>query len=122
MTDHTERQLLATGRPEPPSELRARVLAAAMPLVRADDSALDRLWFSPKWRIAVVISFVALAGVEVVSNRAAAPTAVAENQPVATPARAVALAAADLGLSPADTSSLVAQVRTSSNELQGANR
>ena len=122
MTDNTERQLLATERPEPPRELRQRVLASAMPLVRAEDSTLDRLWFSPTWRIAVVISFIALAGVEVVSNRGAAPTAVAESQPVATPARTVALAAAELGLSPADTASLVAQVRTPSNELEGVNR
>lgn len=122
MTDSIERQLMQANRPEPPSEVRARVLAAAMPLVRADDSTLDRLWFSPTWRIAVVISLVVLAGVEVVSNRAAAPTAVAESQPVATPARTVAVAAAYLGFSPAETASLVAQVRTSGSQSEGVNR
>ena len=122
MTDHTEYQLLATERPEPPRELRQRVLAAAMPLVRADDSTLDRLWFSPTWRIAVVISFIALVGVEVVSDRAAAPRAAAQNQPLGTPAQTVAMIAAELGLSPADTASLVAQVRTSNNEFEGVNR
>ena len=122
MTDRIERQLLETDRPEPSGELRARVLAAAMPLVQADDSMLDRLWFSPTWRIAVVVSFIALAGLEVVSNRAAAPTASAQNKPSGTPAQTVAMVAAELGLSPADTASLVAQVRTSSNELEGVNR
>ena len=122
MTDHLERQLLATERPEPPRELRERVLASAMPLVRADDSTLDRLWFSPTWRIAVVISFIALAGVEVVSNRAPAPTASAQNQPPGTPAQTVAMVAAELGLSPAETASLVAQVRTSGSQFEGVNR
>ncbi|MEI6244062.1 MAG: hypothetical protein WCQ64_03355, partial [Acidobacteriota bacterium] len=97
MTDRIERQLLETDRPEPSGELRARVLAAAMPLVQADDSMLDRLWFSPTWRIAVVVSFIALAGLEVVSNRAAAPTASAQNQPSGTPAQTVAMVAAELG-------------------------
>lgn len=122
MIDHTERQLLATERPEPPRELRERVLAAATPLVHADNSALDRIWFSPTWRIAVVISLLALAGLEVVSNRAAAPTASAQYQPPGTPAQTVAMVASELGLSPAETASLVAQVRTSRIQFEGANR
>lgn len=122
MIDHTERQLLATERPEPPRELRERVLAAATPLVHADNSALDRIWFSPTWRIAVVISLLALAGLEVVSNRAAAPTASAQYQPLGTPAQTVAMVASELGLSPAETASLVAQVRTSRIQFEGANR
>ena len=122
MTDHIELQLLETERLEPPRELRARVLASALPLVQADDSTLDRLWFSPKWRIAAVLALIGLAGAEVLSNRVAAPTAVTQSQPPGTPAQTVALAAAELGLSPADAASLVAQVRTPSNEFEGVNR
>ena len=122
MTDKIERQLLETERREPSLDLRARVLASAMPLVQPDDSTLDRLWFSPTWRIAVVIALIALAGAEGVSNRAAAPAAAAHSQPVATPARTIAMAAAELGFSPADAAALVAQGRDSSSDLGGGNR
>lgn len=122
MTDNIERQLLNVERPEPSLELRERVLAAAMPLVQADDNPLDRLWFSPMWRVAAVLALVVLAGAEVVSNRVAAPTAAVQNQSTATSAQTVAMAAAELGLSPAEAASLVAQVRTSNNEFEGVNR
>ncbi|MBP8273233.1 MAG: hypothetical protein KAY59_02325 [Acidobacteria bacterium] len=122
MTDHTERQLLATERPELPGELRERVLAAATPLVHADNSTLDRIWFSPRWRISAAIAFVTLAGAEAVSSGGAAPTASVQNRPAGTPARTVAIVAAELGLSPDETASLVAQVRTSGSQIEGVNR
>lgn len=122
MIDNIERQLLGAERSEPPRELRERVLAATMPLVRANDSPLDRLWFSPKWRVAAVLALIVLASAEWVSNRVAAPRASAENRPAASPAQTVAMAAMELGLSPVDAAALVAQVRTSRNEFEGANR
>jgi len=82
MMDDLERQLLAAERPEPGANLRERVLAAMMPLVRADASRLDRIWFSRSWRMAAAAVLVGLLGAETqvrgvldASRPAAAPAA-----------------------------------------------
>ena len=69
MIDDIERQLLEAERPEPRADMRARVLAATMPLVRSDASRLDRVWFSPRWRMAALLALVVLAGVDAASTR-----------------------------------------------------
>ncbi len=101
MKDDLEERLRACERLELSRELRGRVLAAAGPLVRADESRLDRLWFSRNWRLAAVLALVVIVGMESVSDRlvASAPRAawLPEN-----PAQATAQAALELGLSTDD--------------------
>lgn len=109
MMDDIQRQLLESEHPGPRRELRERVLAATMPLVRPDDSRLDYMWFSPKWRVAAVLALVVITGVEVVSNHAS-PTPDAQYRPPADPAQTVAMVAIEAGLTPADAAALVAQV------------
>lgn len=109
MMGDIQRQLLETGRREPPWEMRERVLAATMPLVRPDDSRLDRMWFSPKWRMAGALVFFGLAGVEAVSNHLVAPAPQAQDRPAEDPAQTVAMAAIEVGLTPSDAAALVAQ-------------
>jgi hypothetical protein len=118
MMDDLERELLEAGRAEPGADVRARVLAAAMPLVRADDSRLDRIWFSVRWRAAAALSLLVLAGVDRVTPRVVGWAAVAEDHLAANTAKAVAMAARDVGLPPDDTAVLVAQAV----EAEGARR
>jgi hypothetical protein len=118
MMDDLERALLDAGRVEPGADVRARVLAASTPLVRADDSRLDRIWFSVRWRAAAALSLLALAGAEMATPRAVAWAIVAQDHLVANSARAVAMAAREVGLTPDDTAVLVAQAV----EAQGTGR
>ena len=89
--------------------MRARVLAAAMPLVRADDSRLDRVWFSVRWRVAAALLLLVLAGVEMATPRVVAGAAVAQDHVAANSVKAVAMAAREVGLTPDDTAVLIAQ-------------
>lgn len=122
MMNDIERQLREVEQPHPGRPHRERVLAAAMPLVQADDSVLDRVWFSPTWRVAAVLALAALAGAEFVSNGSVSMTVLAEQQSADSPAKTVATVARDLGLSSAEAAMLVAQVRTSNNGFEGVNR
>ncbi len=117
MIDDLERALRDAGRVEPGAEVRARVLAAAMPLVRADDSRLDRLWFSVRWRAAVALALLVIAGVDRMTPRVAW-TPVAQDHLAANSAKAVVVAAREVGLTPEDTAVLVAQAI----EAEGARR
>jgi hypothetical protein len=118
MMDDLERALLDAERAEPGSEMRARVLAAAMPLVRADASLLDRVWFSVRWRAAAALSLLALAGVDMVSPGIAGWAPVAQDHVAPNLAKAVAMAAREVGLTPDDTAVLIAQAI----EAEGARR
>jgi|SRR5579864_1296179 len=104
-----QRRLLESERPEPGRAMRERVLTATMPLVRPDRSRLDRMWFSPKWRMAAVLGLVVLAGVEAVSDHVA-PAPETQYRPPADPAQTVAMVAIEMGLTPSDAAALVAQV------------
>jgi hypothetical protein len=118
MMDDLERALLDAGRVQPGPEVRARVLAASMPLVRADDSRLDRIWFSVRWRAAAALSLLALAGADMMTPSVVAWTAVAQDHLAANSAQAVAMAAREVGLTPDDTAVLIAQAV----EAEGARR
>lgn len=118
MMDDLERALLDAGRVEPGADVRARVLAATMPLVRADDSRLDRIWFSVRWRSAAALSLLVLAGADRVTPRVVAWGTVAQDHLAANSAKAVAMAAREVGLTPDDTAVLIAQAI----EAEGARR
>ena len=107
--DDLERSLLDAERPEPGADVRARVLSAAMPLVRAADSRLDRMWFSPRWRTAATLALLVLVGVDVVSQQIIAGSPAAQESTAASTVRAVELAAREAGLTPDDTAALCAQ-------------
>ena len=68
--DRIERRLLRAGLPDPPDDLRGRVLAGAQPIVRAATRATwaDRVWFSGRWRFAAVAVLVALVALDRVST------------------------------------------------------
>jgi len=104
-----EEYLLNAQRPQPGEDVRTRVLVAALPLVRTQSSWLDRMWFSPKWRMLAILAIIMLAAVDVVSshNNVWAPTE--QNRLVADTVRTVEMAAHEAGLTPADTGALVAQ-------------
>ena len=118
MMDDLERSLLDAERPEPGADVRARVLAAAMPLVGADDSRLDRVWFSPRWRAAAALALLILAAVDRLTPQIVAVTPVAQDHLMANSAKAVAMAARDVGLTPNATAVLIAQAI----EAEGARR
>jgi hypothetical protein len=109
MMDDIQRQLLETERPEPPLDMRDRVLAATMPLVRPNDSRLDCIWFSRKWRIAGAFVLMVLVGCEAVSNSLITPVPEAQDRPAADLAETVGVAAIEVGLTPADAAALVEQ-------------
>lgn len=108
MMDDIERQLLEAERPEPPANLRARVLATTMPLVRRDDSRLDRVWFSRTWRTAGAMAFVALVVTEMLSG-SPAPAVAPPGRAALETAQAVEAAARDAGLPAAQASAFAAQ-------------
>jgi hypothetical protein len=105
MTKDLEERLRAYERPEPPREMRARVLAATAPLVQGHDSRLDRLWFSRTWRMAAVVAVVAVAGIESVSGGAdgSAPQ-ISGRTPES--AQVTVQAALELGFSPTEAAAL----------------
>jgi hypothetical protein len=107
--DEMELSLLNAERPEPGADVRARVLAAAMPLVEPHSSRLDLMWFSPKWQMAAMLAMIVLAGVDVVSGHIVVGEPAAQNRAAADTVRAVEMAAREAGLTPADTVALVAQ-------------
>ena len=107
--DDIERQLLEAERPEPRGEVRARVLAATMPLVRPDASRLDRVWFSPRWRMASVLVFVVLVGIDLVPQLMPDSALMPQDHPTADITQAVAMAALEVGLTPDDAAALCAQ-------------
>jgi hypothetical protein len=118
MMDDLERALFDAGNVEPGADVRARVLAATMPLVRADDSRLDRIWFSVRWRAAAALSLLVLAGADMLTPRVVAWATVAQDHQAGNSAQAVAMAAREAGLTPDDTAVLVAQAV----EAEGARR
>jgi len=107
--DDVERSLLDAERPEPGADVRARVLAATMPLVRPDDSRLDRIWFSPRWRTAAVLAVLVLAGADAASRYTAPWAPAAQDRMASDTVRAVETAAREAGLPPSDAAALVAQ-------------
>ena len=107
--DDIERQLLEAGRPEPGADVRARVLAKTLPLVRSDDSRLDRIWFSRTWRMAAVLAVLVLAGADAVSRYTAPWAPAAQDRMASDTVRAVETAAREAGLPPSDAAALVAQ-------------
>ena len=121
--DDLERSLLDAEKPEPGPDVRARVLAASMPLVRADDSRLDRMWYSRKWRVAAVLALLILAGVEWMAPQIVAWAPVAPEHLTANSAKAVAMAASEVGLTPDDTAVLIAQaIAAESTRQRGGQR
>ena len=109
MMEDLERQLLEAERPELEAAMRARVLAATMPLVRPEASRLDRVWFSPKWRTAAVLALVVLAGVELAPRRSVKSAPMPLDRATTDITQAVATAAREVGLRPDDTAALCAQ-------------
>jgi hypothetical protein len=109
MMDEMEHSLLNAARPEPGADLRARVLAGAMPLVEPNGSRLDCMWFSRKWRTAAMLAVLILAITDAVSGHIVAWGPAAQNRAAADTVRTVEMAAREAGLSPADTGALVAQ-------------
>ena len=110
MMDDIEQQLREAERQEPHRQLRARVLAAAAPLVRPDASRLERMWFSRTWRVAAVLAFFALAGLESASSQLVAPPAWGPSRQ-SDLAQTIESAALEVGLTPADVSALLARTR-----------
>jgi hypothetical protein len=104
-----ENFLLNAERPQPREEVRARVLAAALPLVESQNSRLDRIWFSPKWRMLALLAILVLAAVDVVSVHVNVWAPEEQNRVVEDTVNAVKMAAREAGLTPADTRALVAQ-------------
>ncbi len=109
MIDDLERAVIDAGRAEPGAELRARVLAAAMPLVRPDDSRLDRIWFSPRWRTIAALAFLALVVLERTSPQVNTWAPVARDTQSNTTVRAAVAAAQEAGLSQDEVTVIVAQ-------------
>ena len=109
MMDDLERSLLDAGKVQPGAEVRARVLAAAAPLVRPDRSQLDRIWFSHRWRMAAVLAALLLAVLNVVPASGTAPTLAAQAPRPADNTQAVVTAAREAGLTPDVTVALCAQ-------------
>ena len=104
-----ERLLLEAEWLEPHGDVRRRVLGAAMPLVRPDRSRLDRIWFSPTYRLAAVLALIVLIGVDVVSGRLVSMASGAQERRASDVAQAVAMAALDAGLTPAEAAALAEQ-------------
>jgi hypothetical protein len=109
MMDHLERTLLDAERPVPGADVRVRVLASTMPLVRPDSSRLDRLWFSPRWRTAAVLALLALAGVETASRYIVTLEPAGQDVAAANATQSVAMAAREGGLTADETVALCAQ-------------
>jgi hypothetical protein len=107
--DEMENSLLNADWPEPDAEVRTRVLAAALPLVESQSSRLDRMWFSPKWRMLAVLAILILAAVDAVSVHINVWAPTEQNGLVGDTVRVVEMAAREAGLTPADTRALVAQ-------------
>jgi hypothetical protein len=108
MIDDIERQLIEAERPEPPATMRARVLAATLPLVCAGANRLDRIWFSRAWRTAGAMVFVALVVTDMLSG-SPAPRVAPPGRAALETAQAVETAARDAGLPAAQASALAAQ-------------
>ncbi len=109
MMNDIERSLVDAGKREPAPDLRERVLAATMPLVRRDRSRLDRIWFSPRWRMAAALALLVLAAADVASGRVGDWAPAAQSQTASNTVRAVEMAAREVGLTPDVTRALVAQ-------------
>ena len=109
MMDDLERSLLDAERPGPGADVRARVLGATMPLVRSDDSRLDRIWFSPKWRVAAVLMLLLFPSIDAVSTRFVASAPATQEGATANTVQAVETAAREAGLTPDDTAALCGQ-------------
>ncbi len=121
--DDIERQLIEAGTPEPPTDLRARVLAAATPLVRANDSLIDRAWFAFRWRTAAALLFLIVAA-QALAPQSAGPANVAENRRIPDVVKTVEVAALEAGLTPAQavelgTQALAASRRAAAVPLNG---
>jgi hypothetical protein len=84
--------------PAPRPSLRAQVLAEA-PVTSPAVSWSDRVWFSRAWRVAAVLAFVALAGLELLSGPARSSISTMSPQ-VAAEASMVEETARQAGLSP----------------------
>ncbi len=109
MMDDLERSLRDTGKAEPGADVRARVLAAAVPLVQPDRSRLDRIWFSQGWRVAAVLAALVLAVLNVVPAPGIGSTLAAQDPRPADNTQAVVTAAREAGLTPDVTVALCAQ-------------
>jgi hypothetical protein len=110
MKDDLERSILAAVTPRPAEHFREQVLTAAMPLVRPDDSRLDRLWFSARWRAAAALALLALGGLDVWSPRVASWEPLPQDLLASAGAEATANAAREAGLTEAEAAIIAAQV------------
>ena len=109
MTSEIERELLNTGRPDPPPALRQRVLATASQLVQPHGNRLDVMWFSPRWRVAAVLMFFGLAAADVLSSATDGFASESDGPPVRSSVTVAAQAATDAGLGKADVAAIAAQ-------------
>jgi hypothetical protein len=101
--------LLNAEKPQPQEEMRTRVLAAALPLIEAQSSRLDHIWFSPKWHRLAILAILILAAVDVVSSRIIVWAPAEQNDVASNTVLAVRMAAREAGLTLTDTRALVAQ-------------
>jgi len=104
--DPIEQRLLGPGLPEPAADLRDRVLAAALPLLRPSAIWADRMWFSRRWRLAAIALLLVLV---VLGHFSAAPGSFAPSSPDRTAvetAQAVEEAARQVGLPPDQAAAL----------------
>jgi hypothetical protein len=115
-----ERELLNAGRPDPPPSLRQRVLTAASQLVQSDESRLDAMWFSPRWRVAAVLVFFGLAAADVLSSATDGLAPPLDGTPVQSPVTVATQAAIDAGFGKADLAAIAAQVSLPWTDQAGA--
>ncbi len=109
MMDDLERALLEAQKVEPDVDMRARVLGATAPLVRPDRSALDRIWFSPRWRVAAVLAALVIAVLNIVPAGGVSSAIAPQDLRPDHNTEAVAKAAREAGFTPDDTAALCAQ-------------
>jgi hypothetical protein len=101
-----EERLRETAWPEPGSDLRDRVLAAAVPRVRPSATWADRMWFSRRWRLAAVVLVLALVLLDRIPVVPGSPSPDVPGFAAAETARAADEAARQAGLSPEQAAAL----------------
>ncbi len=109
MRNEIERELLNTLRPDPPSSLRPRVLTMASQLVQPQQSRLDVMWFSPRWRVAAVLVFFGLVAADVLSRATDGFASRLDGPPVQSSVTVATQAAIDAGLGKAEVAAIAAQ-------------
>lgn len=105
-----EERLREVSLPEPASDLRDRVLAAAMPRVRPGATWADRMWFSRRWRLAAVALLLALVVLDRIPVVPGSRSPDAPGFAAVETTRAAAEAARQAGLSPEQAEALARRV------------